>query len=157
MADADRELVPSHARTLARFAVLVGSIDTLASLIDAVVDVATVTLAADSVHIGRIDRPHGSLRMLRNAGKLADWEVESPTDESYLIADHPQLLSTSEQARPWRGNVDDDATAHNDRALLARQGKAHGLSVPVVAIDGKIRFRGVVNPVLLERLLAARP
>ncbi len=33
---------------------------------------------------------------------------------------------------------------------------AHGLTVPVVAIDGKVRFRGVVNPVLLERLLAAR-
>lgn len=34
--------------------------------------------------------------------------------------------------------------------------KAHGLSVPVVEIDGKIRFRGVVNPVLLDRLLANR-
>lgn len=33
---------------------------------------------------------------------------------------------------------------------------AHGLSVPVVEIDGKVRFRGIVNPVLLERLLAAR-
>jgi len=27
--------------------------------------------------------------------------------------------------------------------------------VPVVAVDGKVRFRGVVNPALLERLLAA--
>lgn len=31
----------------------------------------------------------------------------------------------------------------------------HGLSVPVIAVDGKIRFRGIVNPALLERLLAA--
>jgi glutaredoxin len=31
----------------------------------------------------------------------------------------------------------------------------HGLSVPVVAVNGKVRFRGVVNPVLLERLLRA--
>ena len=31
----------------------------------------------------------------------------------------------------------------------------YGLSVPVVAIDGKVRFRGVVNRVLLERLLLA--
>jgi glutaredoxin len=29
----------------------------------------------------------------------------------------------------------------------------HGASVPVVAVNGKVRFRGVVNPVLLERLL----
>lgn len=35
--------------------------------------------------------------------------------------------------------------------------EAHGLSVPVVAIDGKIRFKGVVNPVLLKRLLEATP
>jgi glutaredoxin len=30
---------------------------------------------------------------------------------------------------------------------------AYNTSVPVVAIDGKVRFRGSVNPVLLERLL----
>lgn len=40
----------------------------------------------------------------------------------------------------------------SDPALAAE----HGLSVPVVAIDGKVRFRGVVNPVLLDRLLANR-
>ena len=28
-------------------------------------------------------------------------------------------------------------------------------TVPVVAVDGKVRFKGVVNPVLLERLLLA--
>jgi glutaredoxin len=27
--------------------------------------------------------------------------------------------------------------------------------VPVVAVDGKVRFRGVVNPALLDRLLTA--
>ena len=43
--------------------------------------------------------------------------------------------------------VDIDA----DPALVA----AHGEWVPVVAIGGKVRFRGVVNPVLLERLLRA--
>ncbi len=30
-----------------------------------------------------------------------------------------------------------------------------GPTVPVVAVDGKVRFRGEVNPVLFERLLAA--
>jgi glutaredoxin len=43
--------------------------------------------------------------------------------------------------------VDVDA----DPALV----EAHGLSVPVVAVGGKVRFRGVVNPVLLDRLLTA--
>ncbi len=38
-----------------------------------------------------------------------------------------------------------------DPALAAQ----HGLSVPVVEIGGKVRFRGVVNAALLERLLTA--
>jgi glutaredoxin len=38
-----------------------------------------------------------------------------------------------------------------DPALVAR----HGEWVPVVSIGGKVRFRGKVNPVLLERLLTA--
>jgi glutaredoxin len=33
--------------------------------------------------------------------------------------------------------------------------EAYGTSVPVVAIDGKVRFRGKVDPVLLDRLLRA--
>ena len=34
--------------------------------------------------------------------------------------------------------------------------EAHGRFVPVVAVNGKVRFRGQVNPVLLERLLQAQ-
>ncbi len=41
--------------------------------------------------------------------------------------------------------VDVDA----DPALARR----HGECVPVVSIDGKVRFRGRVNAVLLERML----
>ena len=38
-----------------------------------------------------------------------------------------------------------------DPELVAK----YGTEVPVVAVSGKVRFRGVVNPALLERLLAA--
>ena len=31
----------------------------------------------------------------------------------------------------------------------------YNTEVPVVAVNGKVRFRGVVNPALLERLLTA--
>ena len=43
--------------------------------------------------------------------------------------------------------VDIDA----DPALVKR----YNSTVPVVALDGKVRFKGVVNPVLLDRLLVA--
>jgi glutaredoxin len=42
-------------------------------------------------------------------------------------------------------NVDEDPE------LAAR----YGLEVPVVTVDGKLRFRGLVNPALLRRLLDA--
>lgn len=45
----------------------------------------------------------------------------------------------------------DEVDIDTDPELVAE----HGLSVPVVEVNGKVRFRGVVNPVLLERLLAA--
>lgn len=38
-----------------------------------------------------------------------------------------------------------------DPELVAR----YNTEVPVVALNGKVRFRGVVNPALLERLLRA--
>jgi glutaredoxin len=38
-----------------------------------------------------------------------------------------------------------------DPDLTAR----YGMEVPVVTVDGKVRFRGHVNPHLLERLLRA--
>jgi glutaredoxin len=47
-----------------------------------------------------------------------------------------------------------DLTAEDvdsDARLVAE----HGNCVPVVRVNGKVRFRGAVNPVLLERLLRA--
>ena len=38
-----------------------------------------------------------------------------------------------------------------DPALVEK----YGSSVPVVLVDGKVRFKGIVNPVLLNRLLLA--
>jgi hypothetical protein len=38
-----------------------------------------------------------------------------------------------------------------DPALVA----AYDTEVPVVSVGGKVRFRGMVNPALLERLLVA--
>jgi glutaredoxin len=35
--------------------------------------------------------------------------------------------------------------------------KRYGECVPVVTVNGKLRFRGAVNPVLLRRILDAKP
>jgi glutaredoxin len=45
----------------------------------------------------------------------------------------------------------DEVDIDGDPELVAR----YGTSVPVVAVNGKVRFRGVINPSLLNRLLLA--
>src|SRR5262249_18602243 len=45
----------------------------------------------------------------------------------------------------------DEVDIDADAELKAR----YDTTVPVVAMNGKVRFRGIVNPVLLERLLLA--
>ena len=45
----------------------------------------------------------------------------------------------------------EEVDVDSDPDLVAK----YGLTVPVVAFDGKVRFKGVVNPVLLDRLIAA--
>jgi hypothetical protein len=44
------------------------------------------------------------------------------------------------------------ADVDSDPDLVAR----YGLEVPVVLVDGRLRFRGRVNPMLLDRLLRKR-
>lgn len=45
----------------------------------------------------------------------------------------------------------EEVDVDSDPELVAK----YGLSVPVVAFGGKVRFKGVVNPVLLDRLILA--
>jgi glutaredoxin len=49
------------------------------------------------------------------------------------------------------GFVIEQVDVDSDPALAA----AFGTSVPVIAVNGKVRFRGQVSPVLLNRLLVA--
>jgi glutaredoxin len=63
---------------------------------------------------------------------------------------HKALDLLNDYRRRYRFAID-EVDVDSDPALA----ELHGTSVPVVAIGGKVRFRGVVNPVLLDRLLLA--
>ncbi len=56
-----------------------------------------------------------------------------------------------EAARQRWGFVLTRVDVDGDAELTAK----YGNEVPVVAVDGTVRFRGIVNAVLLERLLRA--
>ena len=86
-------------------------------------------------------------RLVRPERRLSDLNV-TVYSRSQCCCCHTaiDLLESRRQGYGFRIDVVDVDT---DPALA----EAHGLSVPVVAFDGKVRFRGVVNPVLLDRLL----
>jgi glutaredoxin len=63
-----------------------------------------------------------------------------------------KAIDLLEEYRRRHGFTIETVDVDTDPALAEK----YGLSVPVVAIDGKVRFKGVVNPVLLDRLIAAR-
>jgi glutaredoxin len=62
-----------------------------------------------------------------------------------------KALDVLKAAQPRFGFAIDEVDIDGDPALVAE----YDTEVPVVTIDGKVRFRGVVNPALLERLLLA--
>jgi len=66
----------------------------------------------------------------------------------HLCDDAWQLLN---EERQRRGFILEAVDVDTDPALVALYGK----EVPVVTVDGQVRFRGVVNRVLLARLLRA--
>ena len=63
---------------------------------------------------------------------------------------HKALDLLREQQPRW-GFAIEEIDVDGDPELVAR----YNTEVPVVAVNGKVRFRGVVNPALLDRLLTA--
>ncbi|HMO84350.1 MAG TPA: glutaredoxin [Lacipirellulaceae bacterium] len=66
------------------------------------------------------------------------------TRQGCCLCDDAQAILQAHGVEPALIDVDGD----DDLVQL------HGQCVPVVEIDGKVRFRGRVDPVLLRRLLA---
>lgn len=71
------------------------------------------------------------------------------TRQGCHLCEEAWLLLEAEQRR--HGFTLEAIDVDTDPALVA----AHGDTVPVVTVNGQVRFRGVVNRVLLERLLHA--
>jgi hypothetical protein len=60
-------------------------------------------------------------------------------------------MKVLKEAQREFGFVVEEVDIDHEPDLLAK----YNTEVPVVACDGKVRFRGAVNPALLERLLVA--
>jgi glutaredoxin len=89
------------------------------------------------------------LRSWRRGRRLGHWQVVMYTRQGCHLCE--RAWAQLEEARRSYGfalrQVDVDAEPE-----LVRQ---YGECVPVVTVNGRVRFRGVVNLVLLRRLLRA--
>lgn len=62
-----------------------------------------------------------------------------------------KALELLQEHQPKWGYAIEEVDVDSDPALAAR----YGTEIPVVLLGGKVRFRGKVNPALLDRLLTA--
>jgi glutaredoxin len=91
--------------------------------------------------------PGNWLTFWRSRTKLTDWDVVMYTRQGCHLCE--QAWQQLEEARQRYQFVLRQVDVDGD-VQLARQ---YGACVPVVVINGRVRFRGVLNPVLLKRLL----
>jgi glutaredoxin len=87
------------------------------------------------------------LTFWRPQKKLTEWQVVMYTRHGCHLCEQAwQQLEQAQQCYHFAlHQVDIDSEAR-----LARE---YGACVPVVVINGRVRFRGLLNPVLLKRLL----
>jgi glutaredoxin len=85
----------------------------------------------------------------KGSPSLSRWRVVMYTRAGCHLCDAAWTLLEAAQRRYGFVLMKTDIDA--DAKLIAD----YGLEVPVVAVNGKVRFRGVVNAVLLQRLFDA--
>lgn len=124
-------ILPSAMETLARTTSLLALASNQHDLVVAVVDAASRLLSADAVHLGTLDRRRGVLRLVVNAGTLAEWEMTLSEGERGLFVDYPQLVNGEQPGVVWHVGLDDTYISDYNRSLLLALGASHAMSVPV--------------------------
>ena len=91
----------------------------------------------------------GWLKAVWPTRKLPHWDVSMYTRNGCHLCEQAwqQLEQAQHRYHFALHQVDVDADAQ-----LARE---YGECVPVVVVNGRVRFRGIINPVLLKRLFAS--
>lgn len=127
----DAALLPSAMKTLARTTSRLAQAGSHNDLVLAVVDAASRLLSADAVHLGTLDRRRGVLRLVVNAGTLAEWEMTLSESERGLFVDYPQLVDGEGPGAVWHVGVEDGYISEYNRSLLLALGAKNAMSVPV--------------------------
>ncbi len=122
---------------LVRLARALADARSLEDLAERACEEARFAFDARSVSLARIEREHGTARVIVNVGHLAPDEQRFPTDETYEISAYPMLGLMIDEARPWAMTVESDDRDQAERQLLDRIGAYSALAAPVLA-EGRI-------------------
>lgn len=87
---------------------------------------------ADAASLGVWDSERLVLRVVRNAGDLAEWEQEEPEDEVYEADQSTWLAGMADGQLGSVLSLDDPTLAIDDREYLESLGKKSSISVPLL-------------------------
>lgn len=124
-------------RCLAAMAAALGSSQDLPALLETAAEGARGVLQASSVSVSRLEDGMPVVRTIVNVGDLGPQEVRWPEDESYALADYPNLVRVVEDLQMWTASLDDTDGDANEAALLVSLGKGAALGAPIV-VDGRL-------------------
>jgi len=122
---------------LVRLARAIADARSLEDLAERACEEARFAFDARSVSLTRIEREHGTARVIVNVGHLAAGEERFPSEETYEIATYPMLGLMIDEARPWAMTLDSPERDEAERDLLIRMGAYSALAAPVLA-EGRI-------------------
>jgi diguanylate cyclase (GGDEF)-like protein len=121
-------------RALIDIAKVVGATRRFDDLVEATAESARSALDAAALSISRWHRESGVLRTLVNVGLLAAGETRFPRDETYSLAQWPDLAVLVEDRRSFLAVAGDGSP---EGSLLLQMGKDSSVSVPIV-VEAKV-------------------
>jgi diguanylate cyclase (GGDEF)-like protein len=119
-------------RALLTIAAAAVSAETLEGLLEVAADEALSAVDACSVSISRCEAESRLLRVLVNAGDLAEWEERRPTAEVYRLDDDELIRDHILKGRSYVASLDDPSTPENAKELLRQLGKNSYAAMPVM-------------------------
>ena len=122
----------SDREALLRVAAAVAGAHTLAEVLELAAEEALRAVGAASLAVSRWDRDNGVLRTLINVGELGPGEERFPENETFAIAEYPQLERMLRNGEPYFNAVDDPSCDRTAVALLRSLGKESDVAVPVI-------------------------
>ena len=119
-------------RALLTIASAAVSAETLEGLLEVAADEAVTAVDACSVSISRCEADSRLLRVLVNAGELAEWEKRRPVAETYRLDDEELVRDNILKGRATVASLADPETPPGAKRLLRALGKETYAAVPVM-------------------------